>query len=408
MENFSIIEVCSPREVKKFHKVAKILYADDPNWVCPLFSDIEHVFSREENPLFTEGGGGDAVRWILVDNKGSLVGRIAAFYNKEKAEIEAQPTGGCGFFECIDNFEAATVLFDAAREWLAERGMEAMDGSINFGDRLMWWGVLVDGFVSPLYGMNYNKPYYGALFEQYGFANYFNQHTYLREFDPEICMPEALHIKAQRLYDNPDYLFTTFDKKNPTKMAQDFCEVYNKAWAKFQGVKPLAIEGAEKMISQMMPIIDSDVLYFAYYKGTPIGFFVIVPDINQIIADFGGRMNLINKLKLIYRIKTNKIDRLSGLIFGVAPEFQSHGVEAALIRKFDLYVEQRREQGSAIYDHLQMQWVGDFNPVMMRMCESYVRAVRFKRHVTYRYLFDREKEFTRCPRLNARDKKKQN
>lgn len=399
MKNFSIIPVCTPREIKKFHKVAQIIYKDDTNWVHPLIADVEQVFDPEHNPLFKEGGGGEAQRWILTDERGNLVGRIAAFYNHEKANYESQPTGGCGFFECINDFGAASLLFDTAREWLSERGMEAMDGSVNFGDRLMWWGVLVEGFYQPLYGMNYNLPYYGALFEEYGFCNYFNQHTYLRRFDPEIRFPEALTLKAQRLYDNPEYTFTTFDKKQPKKMAGDFREVYNKAWAKFEGVKPLTQEAAEKLVSSMMPILDPDVLYFAYKGEQPIGFFIIVPDINQIIGDLKGKLSFINKLKLFYRIKTKKIDRLSGLIFGVAPEFQSHGIEAALIRMFEIYVEEHRDAGTAIYEHLQMQWVGDFNPVMMRMCESYVRAVRYKRHITYRYLFDREKEFHRAPRL---------
>ncbi|MFI3288355.1 MAG: hypothetical protein R3Y61_07770 [Rikenellaceae bacterium] len=400
MKKFSIIPVNNARGVKNFHRVASRLYKDDPNWVCPLFNDIEHIFSPQHNPLFSEGGGGEAIRWVLVDERGELVGRIAAFYNREKASIECQPTGGCGFFECIDDFEAASCLFDAAKDWLKERGMEAMDGSVNFGDRLMWWGVLVEGFYSPLYGMNYNLPYYGALFEAYGFGNYFNQHTYMRPFDPEIRFPEALIAKAQRLYENPDYTFTTFDKRNTPKMARDFCEVYNKAWAKFEGVKPLSIEAAEKLIASMKPIIDPEVLFFAYKGEQPIGFFVITPDINPIIKDFNGKLNLINKLKLLYRLKTKKAERLSGLIFGVVPEYQSHGIEAALIRMFEMYVEKRRESGTAIYDHLQMQWVGDFNPVMMRMCESYVRAVRYKRHITYRYLFDREKEFCRAPRLS--------
>ncbi|MFR9543154.1 MAG: hypothetical protein SNH27_14005, partial [Rikenellaceae bacterium] len=265
--------------------------------------------------------------------------------------------------------------------------------------RLQWWGVLADGFTQPIYGMNYNLPYYPALFEAYGFGNFFNQISYLREFKEEIVMPDALHNKAERLFENPDYSFRTFDKKQARKMAEDFCTIYNKAWAKFEGVKPLSLESAVGMIKQMNPIIDSEVLFMSYYKEQPIGFFVNVQDINQIIVDFKGKFNLVNKLRLLYRLKTKKINRLSGLIFGVVPEFQSHGVEAGMIRQLEIYTQKRREAGNEQYNSLEMAWIGDFNPVMMRMCESYVRAVRYKRHITFRYLFDREKEFTRAPRL---------
>lgn len=399
MKKFLLLEVQTQSDIKKFHRVARELYRDDKSWVHPLINDIEHIFSPEHNALFTADGGGEAIRWVLTNEKGELVGRIAAFYNKKKAADEAQLTGGCGFFECINSFDAATTLFDAAREWLKARGMEAMDGSINFGDRLQWWGVLVDGFTQPLYAMNYNLPYYAALFEAYGFGNYFNQITYLRELKPEIQMPESLHIKAERLFANERYSFRTFDKKQTLKMAEDFRSVYNSAWAKFEGVKPLTSEQTRALIGAMKPIIDSDVLYMSYFDGEPIGFFVSVPDINQIIGDFKGRLSLFNKLRFIFRLKTKRINRLAGLIFGVTPDFQSHGVEAAMIRQLEIYSERRLAQGKVQYAVLELAWVGDFNPVMMRMCESYVRAVRYKRHITFRYLFDREKEFTRAPRL---------
>jgi hypothetical protein len=54
------------------------------------------------------------------------------------------------------------------------------------------------------------------------------------------------------------------------------------------------------------------------------------------------------------------------------------------------------------YKTIEFAWVGDFNPVMNRMIESYVCATRHKMHTTYRYLFDRTKEFHRCPRMGVK------
>lgn len=404
MEKYELRTVCTPLDVKDFHHIARSIYAGDENWVEPLHHDIEHLFDPSKNKLFTQGGGGDAIRWILKDvDTGLPVGRIAAFYNREKAALECQPTGGCGFFECIDSLEASVVLFDAARDWLGERGMQAMDGSINFGDRMQWWGVLVEGFSQPLYGMNYNRPYYGHLFEAYGFENYFNQITYRRELNVDIAMPEALAAKAERLFENPQYEFRTFDMKRVAQMAHDFCAIYNQGWAKFEGVKPLTEESAMAMISAMKPIIDPSILYMAYHNGTPIGFFVMLPDINQLIGRFGGKFGLRQKLSLLISIRRRKINRVAGLIFGIIPDYQGHGVEAALIRSFELYTKRERSRGERIqYQTLEMGWIGDFNPVMMRMCESYVKATRFKRHVTFRYLFDRTVPFTRAPRLGSK------
>lgn len=97
--------------------------------------------------------------------RGELVGRIAAFYNREKASIEERPRGGCGFFESIDDQQVADMLFEASRMWLASRGMEAMDGPINFGQRRDWWGLLVEGYeFSPSTRIPTIPPYYKELF----------------------------------------------------------------------------------------------------------------------------------------------------------------------------------------------------------------------------------------------------
>ena len=107
---------------------------------------------------------------MLQDKNGKMIGRIAAFINHKKAFSEKQATGGCGFFECVDNQKAANLLFNTAKQWLSEREMEAMDGPINFGERDRYWGLLINGHQrAPIYGNAYQPAYYQSLFENYGF-----------------------------------------------------------------------------------------------------------------------------------------------------------------------------------------------------------------------------------------------
>jgi len=54
-----------------------------------------------------------------------------------------------GFFECTDDRDAAFLLFDTCSAWLKERGMQAMDGPINFGENDVNWGLLVEGSLIP-------------------------------------------------------------------------------------------------------------------------------------------------------------------------------------------------------------------------------------------------------------------
>jgi hypothetical protein len=139
-----IFEVKNPLQVRQFLDLPTTLYKNQPNWIRPLDSDIEAVFDPKKNKAFQDG---TCTRWILKDEKDKPVGRVAAFVNnKTKLKGNKQPTGGIGFFECIENKEAAFLLFDTAKNWLQEKGMEAMDGPINFGNRDKWWGLLVEGF----------------------------------------------------------------------------------------------------------------------------------------------------------------------------------------------------------------------------------------------------------------------
>lgn len=394
--NYTLQEVVTSAQEREWLDLPKRIYAGNRNWVCPLDADVKEVFDPAKNELFADG---EAIRWVVRDQTGLVVGRIAAFYNREKAAIEELPTGGCGFYESIDDQCVADMLFDASRMWLASRGMEAMDGPINFGQRRDWWGLLVEGYeFQPLYKNPYNPPYYKELFENYGFKNYFNQYSFI--WRTNITESSSrIFDRSERLLAVPGYHVENIDMNNLEEAAENFRIVYNKAWSLFSGVKPMTPEEALQIMQAMKPIIDPDIIFFAYFNEEPIGFFITVPDLNRIIGRFNGKFGLWQKLQLMWELKVRKsCDRIFGIIFGVAPEFHGKGVESAIMARYWNFMMGPQTR----YKTLELAWIGDFNPVMNRMIENYVCATRHKIHTTYRYLFDREREFHRCPRLGVK------
>ena len=309
---YTLKEVLTARDERLFLDLPKRIHKDNPNWVCPLDNDIKAVFDKSKNELFANG---EAIRWIALDGKGDVVGRIAAFYDQEHAYSYEQPTGGCGFFESIDDQELANTLFDAAREWLTQRGMEAMDGPVNFGSRDSWWGLLVEGYeFQPLYANPYNPPYYKELFENYGFQNYFNQNTYVWSAS-EDDINDIAREKAERLLSNPAYHIETINMSRLSEEAENFRQIYNKAWSLFTGVKPMEREEAQAMLQKIRPIIDPNLIYFAYHEQEPIGFFIMVPDLNCVIGKFNGKFGIINKLRLMWNLKVRRVcDRVFCII----------------------------------------------------------------------------------------------
>jgi hypothetical protein len=390
---YKLTEVNNPQLIKKFLDFPARLYKSEKNWIRPLDEDVEAIFDPKKNKLFRQGA---AIRWILKDEQDNTVGRVAAFYNAKTAKANDQPTGGLGFFDCIDDKDAAKVLFDAAKKWNREQGMEAMDGPVNFGDRDSFWGCLVDGFYEPLYNMPFNFPYYKDLFEGYGFQEYFQQYTYHRTFKAG-GVEEVVKQKAERIFSNPDYSFKTMNWKNSEKFAEDFMVIFNKGWARFPGVKAISKLHAVGLLKQMKPIMDTQLVIFTYHKDDPIAFFIMMPDISQIMRKFNGKFNWFNKLRFMFDLKVRKsCTRVIGRIFGIVPEFQSKGIEAGMIMEF----AKNAFKPSFPYTDLEMNWIGDFNPSMMKMVEQIGGKVR-KTHLTFRYLFDRNKPFERAKRVNV-------
>jgi len=389
--NYRLVEVNNKKTRKDFLLLPVKLYKTDKNYIRPLDQDIEKVFDPKQNKLFRQG---ECIRWILLDQQNQVIGRVAAFIDYKSASKNDQPTGGIGFFECINDKNAAFILFDKCREWLTNKGMEAMDGPVNFGERDRWWGCLIEGFTQPNYCNNYNLPYYRDLFEEYGFKDYFRQITYHSPISDERMNP-MIKEKALRLSDNTDYLFKHIEKGNSIKYANDFCIIYNKAWAKFPGVKPLSESHVKAMFKSMKPVMDEKLIWFGYYKNEPVACFIMIPEINEIVKHLNGNFNLFGKLKFLYYMWRKVCYKSFGFVFGIVPEQQRKGVEGALIMA---YAKIALAPGFH-YSEIEMNWIGDFNPAMMHLLEE-IGARPKKIHITYRYLFDRNKEFKRCSKVS--------
>lgn len=369
------------------------LYASDPNWIRPLDQDIEVIFDPNKNIHLKKG---EAVRWILLDENQKPIGRVAAFYENKEPDKSNLKMAGMGFFEVIDDEKAAIILFDACKNWLKEKGFEGMDGPINFGERDSFWGLMIKGWeFEPTYKMPWTKPYYIPFFENYGFKDYFQQFVYVSSIRG-AKVTEGIEEKAQRIYQNPNYNFKHIEKSNLAKYAEDFKIIYNSAWAKFPGVSEMSSEQAQKLVKQMKPIIDEQLLWFAYSENDePVAFFIVIPDLNQIIKHLHGKLNTWGKIKFLLLKSRGVLTRTCGVIFGVVPEHQGKGVESAIALRFRTAA---RENPFYPYITMDMNWVGDFNPKMMRFV-SQLGATNDKTFITYRYLFNPNQPFSRCPKV---------
>lgn len=389
-----ITEATTGRALHDWMRVPWRIYADDPNWVPHLVQDVEKVFDPTRNKLLqarADRKAGAIKRWVLYDDAGNAAGRIAAFVDPKTAWTDKQqPTGGCGFFECINDQRTANLLFDTARDWLRAQGMEAMDGPVNLGERNMFWGLLIENFTDPpIYGTNYNPPYYVTLLEGYGFHIYFKQ-LFFKRNALEPTQP-IFQRKYNQFKNDPDFKVRNAKGMSMAQLAEDFRTVLNAAWVDHENFKPMPKEVALKTILQMKPVMDPHIIVFVYYKNAPIAFYINLPELNEIFRHVNGNLNWAGKLKFLWHQWRGTATTMTGIVFGVVKEWQGKGVEGAMIAFMSEWLLRSKR-----YKETVLTWIGDFNPKMLKVCEN-LGAANYRTLATYRYLFDRSKPFERLP-----------
>ncbi|MGE0637137.1 MAG: hypothetical protein AB7G44_13270 [Bacteroidia bacterium] len=381
-----IIEVKTKQHEEEFLEMPRLIYKNDPNWIPHIRQDIQKIFDPEKNKFFRYG---EATRFILKDDNGKTIGRVAAFINRRLSDTFKQPTGGFGFFECIDDAAAAKMLFDKCAEWNAERGMKAIDGPINFGEKDQFWGLMITNFESPAtYGMNYNPPYYRKFFDDYGFKTYYEQYCYYRNaWQPaqEIFIRKSANLKKE------GYHCKILNPKQTEKFAEDFRTIYNSAWGGHSGFKPMEKAQALNIMQKLKPVLDPDIAVFAYHNETPVGFYISIPELNKLFKYVNGNLNWWGKIKFMYHKLKGDCRTIYSIVFGVAKQHQGKGVEGFMIKFLEEHIYPLDK-----YDDIVLTWIGDFNPKMLKVIEN-LECEKWRTYITCRKMLDESIPFERAP-----------
>ena len=381
------IPVLTKRDIKRFHNVPFSIYKKDNNWIPHIMQEVEDVFDEKKNLLFRNG---TARRWVLINEAGEDIGRIAAFVDRTQSLKEKQPTGGCGFFESTNNKEAAFALFDTAKHWLDNLGVEAMDGPVNFGERNKYWGLLIEGFDKPpIYGNAYQPSYYRALFEEYGFKVYFTQHMY--EVEIQDPMIDVFVRKIRHMNDREGYSFRHIELNSLNEYAEDFRKVYNTAWKSHSNFTGISSERSLRIFEKMKMVIDEKLVWFVYHNSKPVAFMVALPELNEIFKYVHGNLNLLGKLKFVLYKRFRKPQNAFGVVFGVVPKHQKNGLESLMLYEIKKALKTHTVQ----YKKMIITWIGDFNPKMMHIV-NLLSDTPYQTLHTYRLMFDPYAKFERC------------
>ena len=318
--------VSTRRQKKQFLEFPWNLYRGDPNWVPPLRMDQKELVGYGHHPFFER----NRIQTFLAVRDGEVCGRIAAVVNQAHIEHFGERRGYFGFFESVDDQQVANALFDAARDWLAEQDVPCIRGPANPGINYTI-GMLIEGFDSPpTFLMTYNPPYYGRLWEGYGFRKTQDFYAYWGHIDMLPQSTAKLAPIAEQIVERYNVRVRSMDRSRFREEVETFLSIYNRSMANHWGFVPLSESEVRHMASGLRHLIVPELAMAAEIDGKIVGVVFCLPDYNPRIKRIDGRLFPFGFLRLLRRKRDIKKIRL--LAANVLPEYQLLGVGLVLLR----------------------------------------------------------------------------
>ncbi len=357
MNSVKISTVQSSSDLMRFIKFQWKIYQGDGHWVPPLIMDRKKILNREKNPFFKHA----EAEYFLAERNGELVGRIAAIKNDLHNKYHNDKVGFFGFFECINDQEVANALFDAVKNWLKSKGLDAMRGPANPSSNDEY-AMLIEGFDDEArILMTYNPKYYLELCENYGFAKAKDLYAYKLRNQKVIASDKVRRV-AEIAQKRSGLKISQLDMKKFNSEVEKVKYVYNKAWAPNWGFVPMTDEELDAMAKDLKPLAEPSLVLFGEIEGKLVGFALVLLDYNYIFKQMNGKLFPFGIIKLYTQKKKIKWCRV--ITLGIIPEYQKRGLDAVF------YWEIVNRAHNLGIDLGEASWILENNDMMNRGAEA--------------------------------------
>ena len=349
----TLIPVNDKQTLADFINLPWTVFADDPQWVPPLKFERKDALAPK-HPIFKH------LEWqgFVAYRDGAPVGRISAQTDSLHVQRYNDATGFFGFIDAIDDHAVFAALFEQAEAWLRARGMRHARGpfSLNINQEV---GLLVEGFdTAPYFMMGHARPYYGAQVERCGYAKAVDVFAYLisAHFQP----PQVMAALFERLRERVD--IRALDTKHKDRDLDLVCDIFNDAWADNWGFVPFTQDEFRAIGHEMLMLIPPNFIQIAELDGEAVAFIVLLPNLNEAIADLDGKLLPFGWARLIKRLKFSYPHTARIPLMGVRRRFHHTRLGPGLALSV---VEALREPGKAKgIKEVEMSWILEDNEAM--------------------------------------------
>lgn len=300
--------------LRHFLNVVDYIYREDPNYIRPLDMMMKDQLSKK-NPFFQHGEG----TTFTAHRNGYCVGRCTAQLDRLHLDRYKDDVGFFGFFDTVDDQDVANALLGAARTWLRSRGMKHIRGplSLCINEEA---GCLIEGFdTPPMFLMPHHRPYQGGLIESAGLPKVKDLFAWRYEVGD---LPTRAAKATQEIEKLPEVSARHVDPKNMERDVRMVMDIFNDAWSDNWSFVPLTEDELKKMASDFKLILDPEITYIAYVDGEPAAVALAMPNLNEVIRDFDGKVLPFGLPKLLYRLKFKGTKSARLIILGIKKKFR--------------------------------------------------------------------------------------
>ena len=325
MSQVRVQPVATWRERRRFMRFPWSLYRDDPHWVPPIRSSQLRLLGYRSHPFLEVG----EIQTFIAWRGRHVVGRIAAIVNHAHDRTYGERRGFFGFFECVEDRAASRALFDAARNWLEERGAYGLRGPVNPSMNYVS-GMLIDGFDSPpTFSLPYNPAYYGELLADYGFRKAHDMFAYVGYKDELPLHQHNLNPLVDQVEQRWQPRLRPMDTSVHGPDIDLFLELFNRSFDGMWGFVPLSRAELQDLVGSLRYLMDPRFALVAEIEGKVAGAVIGVPDYNPRIRAINGRLFPFGFFRLLSR---RGLKRFCVVSLTVAPEYQRWGLGLVLLR----------------------------------------------------------------------------
>ncbi|HEX9680025.1 MAG TPA: GNAT family N-acetyltransferase [Anaerolineales bacterium] len=359
MPDLEITPVRSNSELMEFISLPWQVYRGDGHWVPPLVSERKAFLDPKRNPFFEHA----RAEYFLARRNGQVVGTIGAFTNDLYNEVQRLNVGWFGFFEVLEDEEAARALLAAAEDWARRAGHDRIYGPAQFSSNDEW-ALLVDGFAdAPRVLMTYNPPRYMGYLDAAGFRKAMDMWAYsarLDIFESEGDLPEKLLRVGEKVGRRQQLRVRSVDLRRFDREVHHVRRIYNAAWTQNWGYVPMTDAEIDRLAEQLRPFVDPDLAIFVEHEGEVVGFGLALPDMNQplrLAYPRPGEPEAFTLAKLFWHWKVaRRVDWVRMIATGALPEYQGLGVSVLI---FSALARNALRRG---FKNAEMSWILESNP----------------------------------------------